>query len=286
MTAGSRVTWLSLAFTSAVVGVGALVLLSVPAAGASVLKPPFEHYTLTYEASDTAQGSQESTALTPPAGFSMCEVLPDTTVHANSSVRVLMSYALTFGRYHARGERAHLALLYKVATHSITGSTEATAVENPRAGCPPLSPALYTLENANCRQQVGSEQPSVDFDSNGASTQFDAELSLGIELVGHPSCTGNTDPGTGGTEPNPTVAPDFGTPNDEGPLPASAEIAFSASGIEHRHTFHGRVEIVPADVPAEGQGVEPTFDGASQRTWSFSSSPAATFTLAPTRAGH
>lgn len=254
-----------------------LAALACAPAGASAssiprwLKPPYEHYTLTYEATDSSHGTIE--ASTPLAGT--CD-FPAGQEQGSQTLHAVVRYAFVFGR-----SRSKVAFTYKLAGRSVAGRDALTDHEGYAPGCPAGGRFLEGPETAECTQAIGfTDPPELELGANAAQTKFGLSLATSINSLGEPACAGNQQLFS-------YIHPasfDLGTKNGETPLPGVASMTFTASGIKARRTFHGRVATDPENAARTGGGTQPR-EGGEQVVWSFADTPSYALTLAPAGRG-
>ncbi len=262
----------------AVFGVlAALACLPVSASASSIprwLKPPYEHYTLTYEASDSSHGTIENSTPNPPAGFGVCDFAAGQQ-QGSQTLHAVVRYAFVFGRY-----RSKVAVSYKLAGRSVTGRDALTDHEGYLPGCPAGGRFPEGPETAECTQALGFvDPPELELGANAAQTKFGLSLATSVSSLDAPACTGNPQLFSN-LHP---ASFDLGTENGETPLPGAGSMTFTASGIKAKRTFHGRVTTNPENAARSGGGTQPQ-SGGELIVWSFSDSPGYSLTLAP--AGH
>ena len=260
-------------------GLGLLAAVAfLPAPGAASafstprwLKPPYEHYTLTYEATDSSRGTIEGGYATAPAGFTLCE-FATYQEHGTQTLHAVVRYAVIFGRY-----KGKLALTYKAAGRSATGTDAIVNNEGYPAGCPAGGRFPEGPQTAECTEALGlDDPPELEFGANIAQTKFGVSLAVSISNLDEPSCTGNPQ---AASDLHPGSW-DLGAENGEVPTPSVATMTFTASEIKARRTVHGRVTTKPEHAAPSGGGTEPQA-GGEQLIWSFSDAPHYALTLAP-----
>ena len=266
-----------------IVGLGVLaaaacVLAPSGASASSIprwMKPPYEHYTLTYEATDSSHGTIETGYATAPAGSTLCE-FATYQEHGTQRLHAVVRYAVLFGRY-----RGKLALTYKAAGRSATGEDAIVNHEGYPAGCPAGGRFPEGPQTAECTQALGlRDPPELEFGANTAQTKFGLSLAVLISNLDEPSCTGNPQ---AASDPHPGSW-DFGAENGEVPTPSVATMTFTASEIKARRTVHGKVTTRPEHAALSGGGTQPQ-SGGEQVVWSFSDTPSYSLTLAPAAHG-
>ena len=253
----------------------ALTCVLAPSASASSiprwLKAPYEHYTLTYEASDSSHGTIEGGYATAPAGFTLCE-FATYQEHGTQTLHAVVRYAVIFGRY-----KGKLALTYKAAGRSATGKDALVNHEGYPAGCPAGGRFPEGPQTAECTQALGLEDPpELEFGANIAQTKFGLSLAVSISSPEEPSCTGNQQ---AATDLHPGSW-DLGAENGEVPTPTVATMTFTASQIKARRTVHGKVATNPEHAALSGGATEAQSSG-EQVVWSFVDTPNYSLTLAP-----
>jgi hypothetical protein len=237
------------------------------------LKGPYHRYTLTYDATDTSDGTTVTSEPDPPPGESACDTNV-TRYQGSATVHVNNSYELLFGRYRPPGHPFRFAFVYRLASHS--GSLQASVTEHgdTPAGCPPAEGGPL---DAACTEHANTARPE-DF-AVGAGRhrhQYGATLVEGLD-PSDPVCSGDDTRIDEMTFPSPS--PTHFTVI----LPSAGSIAFTDTGIKARKTFHGTVTTQPQpdDGTHAGQGTDPEADGSPQRDWNFATTQTGTFTLAP-----
>ena len=252
-------------------------LAQAPSALAGVphwLKAPYVHYTLTYTATESAQGSILSSTPTPPEGVSACE-LPVNSDQGSLSLRTVITYSLVFGRYHPPSGATRLAFVYQGGPRSTTGQAQIALHQGAPTGC---APGSRVPEDASCSQQIGEDEaPMIEFGSNPTSTRFGLALSPQLHLVGEPACSGSS-------RLSSDVSPagfDLADGSSGPPMPSNGTMQFTASGIRASRTFRGKVNAFPEAPTNTRQGTETT--PTEQTTWTFGYNFNASLVLAPTK---
>jgi hypothetical protein len=265
------------------VGLGLLVALAFACAPSAAsassvprwLKPPYEHYTLTYEATDSSHGTIETSHPTAPDGSPLCE-LATFQEHGTQTLNAVIRYAVIFGRY-----RGKLAFTYKAAGKSATGQDTILFREGYAAGCPAGGRFPEGPQTAECTEALGlGDPPELEFGSNNAQTKFGLSLAIQISNVHEPTCTGSMQAETG-LHPG---SWDRGAENGEVPTPSVATMIFTSSAIKARRTVHGTVTTMPDHAALSGGATE-SQPGDEQVVWSFADSPNYSLTLAPAAHG-
>jgi hypothetical protein len=252
----------------------ACVPASAPAASLPRwLKPPYEHYTLTYEATDSSHGSIETSAVNPPSGA--CESVTG-QFQGSQALHAVVRYAFVFGR-----NRGKVAFVYKLAGRSATGRVAMTDREGYPGGCPAGGRFPEGPQTAECAQPIGfDDPPELEVGASVAETRFGLSLAVSVNPLNEPTCTGSPQV-SGNIHP---ASFDWGAEKGEAPLPGTATMTFTASGIEARRTFHGKVTTDPRNAARSGGGTQPQSNG-EQVVWSFADSPSYSLTLAPAGRG-
>jgi hypothetical protein len=264
-------------------GLALLAAAAPPALGANKLphwlRPPYRHYTLTYDASSTYKGSAVNSFPDPEFG-ERCEYA-ESVAERDGSAHVHIVYGFVFGHFEAHREGHRVD--YIVSTHRLSkltvsgGATWSDREQAPR-GCDPgpfdsLYESVYgQLPAGSCHTQAGFDGPPfLDIEGHHHLRRLKADLLVQLE-GSRETCR---EVGLGGG-----METDF-RPLHE-PLPAGGTIHYTVGGVLAGRTFHGHVALNPRGAHGE-EGTVPEAPGVPQSIWSSQVGFQGTLTMAPVR---
>ncbi|MGZ4172182.1 MAG: hypothetical protein ACXVRN_12525 [Solirubrobacteraceae bacterium] len=233
------------------------------------LKPPYRQYVLTYDASDSAQGS-EVTSMPNAPGQGPCDS-PMTTYQDSQSAHYHAAYQFLFGRS-LQGRSLKPAFVYVLRKVSGPAQHAYNSLVTPPPGCPAPDPRDTRFGSSSCTRSTRADG-KPDFTVGGPRRRHGA-LVFGLALdpqttSGEPACTGN-DFLAGA--PDAAHVPEV--------TPATGSLVFSDRSVVARRTLTGTVQFDPGGVHSGG-GTDPETDTRPQDVWTFNVSEHGTFRLAP-----
>jgi hypothetical protein len=242
------------------------------------LLPPYRQYVLTYDGSESSQGSEVTTMPNSMYG-GLCD-FPMTTYQDAQSIHYHTAYQFLFGR--SRDTVTHrLQFAFIYARRKLSGPGQHTYSSNttPPPGCPPPDPRDTRFGSSTCTSHYRLDSAAAtDQLSIGAPRRKHGAFVFAVAVdpatnADEPNCSGN-DPGP---PPFPARIP--------GVVPSTGSLSFSDRSVRARRTFNGTVAFAPAGARS-GSGTDPENDPTPQDAWSFNTSQHGTFRLAPGTTAH